>query len=289
MAYLMEKFQLLQHGELKETSMFIKNNEIQTIHISTAKLKFMKMNLEGFVIAPSFCTVAGEIGNGKQDSLMELYVRRGITSIIVPVPICYEFEVKEKVRTFRKKLETSPLDYVLALQIPQRLLTPSIMMYCKSAKIPAVFIEVDQLDALESLAWTWIKQSGFPYSPVLIPLFKEKEFDRGYEKRWVQLMRTVKISSLDSGLVAGEPLGLEQMKKLGIYPKKGDLHAGGEINYNIYLKEAAGDLLNGKHSLIYDKVIGTVSKGKVIRAGETLYLNPGDGREIIVQVPGFFI
>ncbi|PLS16341.1 hypothetical protein CVD28_17900 [Bacillus sp. M6-12] len=289
MAYLMEKIQLFQHDALKETSIFVNDNKIQTIHISTSKLRFIKMNLDGFVITPSYCTVAEKLDSSPQNFLMDQYVKRGITTTIVPVPIRFEYEVKENLKLYRSFLKNSPLDYVLTLKIPQRLLTPSIIMYCKSAKIPAVFIEIDQMDELECLAWTWIKHAGFPYSPVLIPVFDKKDPVRGKEERWRRLMQMVKVNSLENELVPGEPMGLEQMKKLGIYPKRGDLHAGGEINYNIYLKEAAASLLNGKNGLVYDKLIGTVSKGKVIRAGENLFLVPGDGEEITVHIPGFFI
>ncbi|MCZ0754454.1 hypothetical protein [Anoxybacillus sp. J5B_2022] len=84
------------------------------------------------------------------------------------------------------------------------------------------------------------------------------------------------------------PLPLAVLKKIGIYPQKGDLRIGGEVDYNLYAHISSK--VAETFVVDYDKHVPviTVHNGKVMKAGDELFFQPGFGRERVVRAPGMF-
>ena len=59
-------------------------------------------------------------------------------------------------------LISSPIDFIIGVRIPVRLITPSFIRKCKREKVPAIFVELEDLDELEDIPWGWVRDALFP-------------------------------------------------------------------------------------------------------------------------------
>ncbi|MBM7692637.1 hypothetical protein JOC77_002067 [Peribacillus deserti] len=286
MAFVMKNVTLFQNNTFEQKELAIKNNRIYTTHCPVNRLSFMKMDLGSFIMTPSFISLHLDFPE-KPD--LNYYINecilKGALTILTAPFVRYEHELDQAFRIRRKELSSSPLSYIMAVRIPLKLLTPSFMLLCKRRKIPAVFVDFSETDNLENIAWEWIRQAGFPYSPVLIPVCEQEHVCR----KWTEILEIKKIKHLSQCPEAGKPLQDEVLKKIGIYPHRGYLHTGGELSYNLFLKSSMEEFQDGIFPGGYDRLVVTVLDGKIIRAGSRIDLEGVSGKEITVKVPGFFI
>ena len=289
MSYIMENSLIEQQGREIRTAIAVKNNTIYTIDNPVARLNWPRVDLAGYRMAPAFVMLSEEIPESGPDmAFFSRYARMGTGTLIIPVRAAYCSQTAQAIKAARDKLKESPIDYVLALQVPQHLLTSGLMHMCKKEKIPLIMAEITSAAAMAEIGWSWIRAAAFPYNPLIAPVFPEntnpqqiKELDR--------LLTKEKIHHLDKAPRPNEPIKLDILKKIGLYPYKGVIRAGGELNYNLYESEEAVSSVNGAERADYDKIVITVLKGKVIRAGSLLELEKCSGTEFKVKVPGFFI
>jgi hypothetical protein len=290
MAYIIENANLYQHGQVVETSIVVKNKQIYSIHTPVNQLKFLRMNMHNFVMAPTDVVMADNLPEQPNELFfIKNFIENGATTIIVPAPITYEFQLSPKLNDLRERLRQSPVDYLLAIKIPQNLLKPSVFAWCKKEKIPAVFVVIDDPEEFKTIAWSWIKQVSFPYNPVLIPIFNSSIDGEKALSLWRTVLSTEKLPHLIEYPKQGQALAKNELKKLGIYPQKGNLHSNGELSYNLFIYPDSTNYINGMTTLGYDKLVVTVQRGTVIRAGTTFDLSSARGLEVKVKVPGFFV
>lgn len=289
MAYIINDVKLFQHGTFVDTSIVVKENRIYSIHLPVGRLTYLKMKADQFIMTPENVMVAGNLPVFPDENYFtNSFIAKGVSTIIVPVPLQYGYQLAPKLEEYRMRLSSSPLDYLFAPSIPQNLITPNVIRFCKKEKLPAIFININDPSAFRNIAWSWIKQAAFPYNPVFIPSIDRKLEEGPILEHWCQVLVKEKIPHLTTYLNEASPLSFSEIKKIGIYPQRGDLHSNGELSYNLFAESSLLNFNNGIPAFDYDKLIVTVLKGKVIRAGNEIDLSQLEGQELKVPIPGFF-
>ncbi|MFJ7975301.1 hypothetical protein ACIQZI_06215 [Peribacillus sp. NPDC096379] len=152
----------------------MKDDQVDSIHNLVNQLKMMKQNLENFIMSPVTTTVLNESKLPTSQSLYEQHVLKGVGMILIPVKVAYVYLLIPCLEEIRKRLKESPLDYLLAIKVAQNTISPKLMQRCIKERIPAVFVEITDLDELKRLPWSWIRQFSFPYNSIFIPIFRQE-------------------------------------------------------------------------------------------------------------------
>ncbi|WP_028391546.1 hypothetical protein [Bacillus cihuensis] len=287
--YIMDHVKLFQNDEISIKSIVVKGNKVDSIHNSVNQLRMMKQNLDNFIMSPITTTVFNELNLPAKLSLYEQHVLKGIGVILIPVTIAYEYRLTSRLEEIRKLMKVSPLDYLLAIKVSQKIVSPKLMQRCKKERIPAVFVEITDLDELTQLPWSWIRQYSFPFNPTFIPIFRLETAIEKAKEIWSKIMIDAKLSHSKEPLIEGAPIANQTLKKIGLYPIKGYLRNNGELSYNLFHSSHIASDFNGISEGEYDKLIVTMLKGKVVRAGTRISLSETEGSEIKIKIPGFLI
>lgn len=292
--YIVEEVDIIVEDHVKKSSLFIKENMIYGMRPNYRRDKHMKMDVSSFIMGPTLVmldmhTPADTFQQFKQH-FVENYMLKGCSTVVSIVEINYETQFEDALAKKRISLLNCPIDYVLGVKIPLKRISTTFIRKCKKSKIPCVFLEVeDELD-FHLLPWGWIKESMFPYNPVLVPFISATNASRKQKiiKEWRKVMEAEKLPSCSDEILENSPISIKNLKKFGLYPKRGDLHIGGEINYNLYLKDEHSGGLKRMHPDETSLAV-MVHKGQVATAGNQTFFRPGYGEEIIIQKPSLFI
>jgi hypothetical protein len=301
MTYIIDNANILKDDELIVASLLIKQNKIAYMSKHFKKYLFTRMNAEPYIMTPTY-VLFDSLNEMKSQSFEESkkyflqhFIKQGCTTVLTYVDVKYESEISQKLKTIKTKLLNSPIDYIIGVKVPLKLITPSFIRYCKREKIPAIFIDLDQEDQLSEVPWGWIRESLFPYNSPLIPIFSNHNLDDKQCSRllheWKSILKEQKINHFDAPLAEGIPLNTNALSQLGIFPFKSSIIQGGEVSYNLYLRNREIKKIDTSSLFQYhkDKLLITVHKGMVIRAAETeLVYRPGFGEHVAVKMPSFF-
>ena len=285
MSYVLERISLYENDEIKETNLVIKDCAFYSRDTSVAYIRFMRLQMDKHIIVAGE-TVIGELAEyiyKGLDYAMEL-VLLGATTVLFPVDVAYEYQVEQALEEARKILKAFPLDYVLLLRVPVKAVTPTMVRCCKQNHIPGLIIRIDSEAALQEMPINWIREAAFPYKLVFIPQFSSDQ-----EKEaaiWESVFTDSGIVHCRKSVPIHRHLPKKILKMIGVYPYKGILRTGGEVTYNVIQDQHSRSLLN--HEVYHDKIVCTVFKNTVIRAGAEITLPAGLGQELVIKVPGFF-
>ncbi|CAM3974726.1 hypothetical protein [Lederbergia lenta] len=295
MHYIIESATIIDGKKVREKSLLVKNNEISYIGDDVSMFSAMKMDIKSFVLTPSFVMFAPNIPTDSFYQFKEHFVKRllskGCGTIITEFSINYDFEFEEKLLEKRTSLLNSPLDYILGVRIPASKINTTIIKKCKVAKIPLIFVEINDVKELKALPWGWLKEASYPYNPVLIPVFPsymKHSIQKKTCKYWAKLLEKEKLSHLPQPLPSYEPLDEFEIKKIGLYPKRGLLRTGSEINYNLFFKNSR---VEHPKTLYYDnlKLAVAVQKGKFAFIDKKPFFRPGYGEELMINQTALFV
>jgi hypothetical protein len=298
MTYIISNANLLFNGNLQKTSLLVKGSQVVSVKETFNKYRFMQMDLGSYIMTPSYVFFDSNLTVNQPFSAMkeyfiERFILKGCTTVLTFESISYEHELMKKVKRAKAGLAGSPIDFVLAIKIPLKLLTVSLIRQCKKERIPALFIEIKKADELLTIPWGWIREAMFPYNSPLIPVFQCKSTKEKKQAKtlWSQLMNQEKISFIDDELTEQEPLSLSVLKKTGIYPLKSHLQHGGEVSYNLYSNNSKITMIEELDLFHYHnhRLLVTVHKGNVIRAGSYVFYRPGFGEDVTVKTPSYYI
>lgn len=299
MTYIIDNANILKDSELITTSLLIKQNKIAYISNHFKKYSFTRMNAEPYIMTPTFVLFDSLMGfknfsfEQKKNYFLQNFIMQGCTTLLTYVDIKYESELSSKIKATKLELLNSPIDYLIGIKVPLNLLSPSFIRQCKKEKIPAIFIELQEMDDLSSVPWGWIREAMFPFNPPLIPSLSEIN-DRNKKKLlqdWKDILKIQKIKHFEAPLIEREPLKLGVLSNLGIFPLKSSIMQGGEVSYNLYLKNREIKNIDVASLFHYhkDKLLVTVHKGVVIRATEeNILFRSGFGEHVSVKMPSFF-
>lgn len=293
MSYIIENANILKDEKLVQTSLKIEHDRIVSYGGSYTHIKQIKMNADPFVMTPThiiFDTSFSKLSTAAsiKEHIKTNLISKGCTTFVTYASIQYEHEFIPKIKELKNKLVNSPIDFVIAIKIPLKLLHPAFLRKCKKEKIPAIFVEVNDPEELQPIPWGWIRDALFPYQCPLIPIFhnhKQKSI-----VIWEKSLTESKVPFISKELEVGKPLSLSVLKKMGIYPLKSNLHFGGEVSYNLYLKSQEFNIVDENQLFLYygHRLICTVHKGTVIRAGKEIVYRPGFGEHVKIDRPGFY-
>jgi hypothetical protein len=142
----------------------------------------------------------------------------------------------------------------------------------------------------EAVQWQWIREAAFPYRMAIVPDWDTLRTSERHlvklQRKWRNFAANKDIPTLPSFLTDRTILTKPVLRKIGISPLKGELYRGGDLDYNLYENGSLDDsfYLHYDKNSIPDVV---VLRGKVMKAGRTVYYRPGFGNEISVRTPGF--
>ncbi|GGJ60406.1 hypothetical protein GGR02_000736 [Anoxybacillus voinovskiensis] len=291
MPYIIDEATVVRDGAVKRCSLVIAHNRIDYIDEQTAMYRWVRMPVGEFVMTPGHVMLDFSFSNPRPFSEFKTYMQqhflaKGCTTLLAVCDVRYEKQLPDALQHLRVHLLNSPVDYFIGVKIPLRTLTPSFVRACKRLRIPVLFIELTGDEPLETLAWGWMYDTFASYPLPLVPYWLTPPTKQA-EQQWQYVLAHERIPFLPFALKERVPLALDVLKKIGIYPQKGDIRIGGEVDYNLYAKS---NLVAETFTVDYDKHVPliTVHNGKVMKAGDELFFPPGFGRERIVRAPGMF-
>lgn len=299
MTYIMENVALVQNNTLIRTNCLIERKQISFLGPIVRNYRYMKMNVEPFIMTAPHVLFVPEIPVDhdiivQREFFCNRLIKKGCTIFLTYVNINFQFEIQEKLEGLKNKLFNSPLDFAIGIKIPLRLLTVKLMRECKRKKIPAVFVVIEKAEQLEEMPWGWIKEAMFPHNCPLVPVFLEDKLSNEYKRTkmlWQSITSKHRIPSLLNELNERQPLTKLELAKIGVFPYKGSIHHGAEVSYNLY--QYRGEINSFQEKAIFkghqDKLMITVHKGTVIRAGEVVKFQPGYGEHLQFVKPSYFL
>ena len=297
MGYIIENANILKETKLTKLSLLIEEDHIAAKKERIHHKKYIKMNAESYIMTPSFVLLDTRIPLNAsfqefRKYMVENFLLKGCTTLLTYSSITYESELTEKIKETKTALISSPIDFLIGVKISLRLLTPSFIRKCKKERIPAIFIDVEDLEELTNIPWGWIREALFPYNCPLVPIISnhlKKDAKRALSK-WKDTMENEKIPAILEEMKEDQPLSVPVLNKIGLYPQKASLLHGAEVSYNLYLK--AREIINVDEVELFhyhsDRLLVTVNKGKVVRAGEEVLFKPGYGEYVRVRTPSYF-
>lgn len=295
MAYIVENAYILKDNQLKKDSLLINNHRVAALGFNHNKSRYMKMNLESFIMTPTYVLFNSQVRSldsfqNLKKYLIENILLKGCTTLFTYVNVCREKELTKKVAELKTKLLSSPVDFLIAVRIPLSLLTPSFVRKCKIENIPGIIVEITNVKALETVPWGWIKDALFPYNCPLIPSFSEPLQGKDVLSSWKKIMEKENLPAIYEELKENVPLTAPILNRIGVFPERSCLVQGSELSYNLYWKHGEIKNLDVKQLFLYHKdiLVITVHKGKVIRAGNEVLFKPGYGEYVKVKTPSYY-
>lgn len=82
------------------------------------------------------------------------YYEQGVGIILIPIAITYEYLLISRLEEIRNLMQDSPLEYLLAIKVAQKMVSPKLMQCCIKERLPAVFVEITDLDGLTRFPWS---------------------------------------------------------------------------------------------------------------------------------------
>ncbi|WLR56557.1 hypothetical protein LC048_06535 [Mesobacillus subterraneus] len=297
MAYMIENVHLLKGQAFTDTNILVEDQRIISTTSNCERYNCMRMDADNYIMTPTHVLFdtnlpMKESFKERKEYYLNNFILKGSTVVFTTVKIQFERQLEEKLKQARSDLLDSPIDFVLRVSVPPRILKPGFIRKCKKMKVPAIFLEIDEMDTLNTMPWGWIKEALFPYNCPIIPTFPESKHKKGRQLQlnaWSGLMKKEKVPAVYEDLSNPGPVSRSILKKTGIFPEKSNLHSGGELSYNLYSRSLETKYRD-EHGLFFQSkhLAVTVDKGKVIRAGAEVYYRPGKGENVIIKTPGFF-
>lgn len=293
-AYIIDK--ALLRSDDKEKSLLIQDNVIREIKDNLARFPYMRMDVAGFrmeathVMLDLSMPIDATIEVMK-DYFVKKFLRSGCSTLITAFSIQYEFQCKSEFKKMEQALLMSPIDYVIGIKIPVEKLTLNLIRFCNRNKLPIIFVCFKEESYLSQIPWGWIREAMFPYQPILSPVIDPKlseEEKNTLIKKWQRMMQAEKIPHLSTELPEHQPLEASQLKKIGLYPKRGKLHVGGEVSYNLY---RTNKKVEDQHVFFYDRkrLAIMVHKGQLIKVNQHICFKHGFGEKLLIKRPSLFV
>ncbi|MEH7236574.1 hypothetical protein [Bacillus sp. JJ1562] len=300
MPYILEKANVLKNNKVVTCSILIKNQRIDYMNESLKRLSFMKTNLSQYLLTPghvmmNYSFTKEQSFQSFKNEMTENYLQKGCTTLLVMSDVKHENEIANTLKKTRHYLLNTPIDYYLGIRIPLESLTPAFLVECRRKKIPVIIVTINKVDDLYKVPWGWIRESYHSYQIPIIPEWKMKEkavFNNSRQKMiWREITEDNRIPTIPVCPSDDEPLSIDMLKKIGIYPDKGDIRVGGELNYNLYEHDSISYSVDEKPTLDYHNLIPTITvhKGNFTKVDAKVYFRSGFGNECKVKKPGYFV
>lgn len=295
MPYIIDEAHLVKNQRIERCSLVVDGNRIDYISGQTKQYQWIRMPVREFLLTPGHVMLDFSFQQPRTFSEFKQYVQhhliaRGCTTLLAVCDVVYEKQLPKALQQLRQHLLNSPIDYFIGVKIPLRTLTPSFVRTCKRLKIPVIFIDLQGDEVLHDIPWSWIYEALYAYPLTFVPHWMNNERSKKLEALWCEVLYANRLPFVPFSLQERTPLSLDVLKKIGIYPQKGDLRIGGEVDYNLYEHELLSRLVAQNEIVDYDNHVPviTVHKGRLLKVQEQFFFYPGFGKERTIRAPGMF-
>lgn len=295
MTYIIERVQLYSRGEWITTSLLVEDEKILAVKPSFSKFRYMKMVAENFLMTPTHVFFTDQLPHGINHEeykrfFINHYLFKGCTVLLVALHVNHHGALFEEIERAKEFLKQSPLDYTFVVKLPVEQLTVQFIRKTKRMKIPALLVEFNDVKELYRIPWGWIREALFPYNSPLVPAPSNNHPEQDtLLTSWGKILSREKIPHIKHPILEKQPISMDVLTKIGIYPKKGYLHPGGELSYNLYWSSSMKKNHDDGEQVIDEKnLVITVHKGQLVRVMKKVYWKESFGEELIVDRPSFF-
>ncbi|MBE4910274.1 hypothetical protein IMZ08_19740 [Bacillus luteolus] len=299
MAYIIDRANVLKENGIMKCSILVKQNRIDYIQSNLDRLTYTKMDATNYIMTPghvmidySLCEANKPFTQFKQE-MTNQYLSKGCTTLLTVCDVKHERDLSKNLEAAKHRLLNSPIDYYMGIKIPLKIMTPTLIRTCKRKGISLVVVEIEDED-LYQIPWGWIRDALYSYAVPIVPKWIQTEkstFRRDrHIKEWKEVTEDNNIPTILTIPEDNQPLSLNALRKIGIYPDKGDIRIGGELDYNFYNIEQLGSSVDEMPLLDYHNLnpIITMHKGEFLKVDNRLIYRPGFGNGCKVKLPGYF-
>ncbi|GAF65282.1 hypothetical protein BTS2_2180 [Bacillus sp. TS-2] len=290
--YLLDQVKKQQGDTQINRVYLIKDQKVVFVNEEFSKWNKVRVNVSGFTLTAGHVQSEYQLLNDLSDDEFEFrqktLIEHGCTTVMLFVKIQYEAQIEKKLLAVIEKLKSSTIDYVLGLEIPLRLLRPSVLILCKKLTIPFLHVICDEQSDIEQIPWMYIAQASLSYRVVLMPSFKHESFKEKQNQKWHWQKYTKKYAIANEEYIReGQRWERRALQKVGLYPQKGELLVGSDLDYNLYTADES-QLVEGSHKLDYDKrkPSAVILRGKSLKINHHHFLIAGFGQHIRIKMPG---
>ncbi|WP_100407223.1 hypothetical protein [Bacillus solitudinis] len=299
--YLLDRVKKIEKGKLIPRSYLISNQKINYVNESLNKWKEQRLNAEGFMLDSGNIMIDNELlsmdFSAFQQQQRQL-LKKGCTTVAVFNQVNYEKQLLTQLKNAKHRMTNSSLDFVIGLSMSLHLLRPTVIRSCQKYKIPVLKIQVSTGDNLQDVPWTHIAQALLSYQVVLLLdiIGGNKRERQAIAHSWYWFCQKYRIPT---GEVPDPhrnwPKSL--LQKTGLYPIKGELLIGSDVDYLLYLDYAKTNLDSQALSVEEDSLLDydkeepniVVLRGRNLKINDEYFLKPGFGYHIQVKKPGRFV
>lgn len=296
MNYIIENANVVSDNGISTISLLIEKNRIAHYGKTLKRYKSLRINVSSYFMTPGHIFCEYELS---QTSNLPIYkerlqtlIKKGCTTVIVPCNIRYESEFQQKIKEARHSMINSTIDYVIGVHLPLEKLTPTTIRLCKRYNLPFIIVDVYEHDNIFSVPWGWLREAQYQYQVPIYPIWKseDQKVVRQQMDDWQDATSANHIPTYMNFPTNQIPLSKVVLKQIGLYPKKGELLIGNDIDYNLYIYRDSELGVDEKNKLDYHKInpIITVHKGRLLRVEDEMNFYPGFGEELKVKIPGLF-
>ncbi|GAE43488.1 hypothetical protein [Mesobacillus boroniphilus] len=221
MAYIIDNVHLLKGQAFTETSILVEDQRIISTTSKFERYNYMRMDADNYIMTPTHVLFDTNIPikesfKERKEYYLRNFILKGCTVVFTTVKIQFERQLEEELKQAKSNLLDSPIDFVLGVSIPPRLLNPGFIRKCKKMKVPAIFLEIDEMNSLKTMPWGWIKEALFPYNCPVIPILPESKHNKGRQLQlnvWSDLMKKEKVPAVYEDLANPGPVSRSILKK----------------------------------------------------------------------------
>ncbi|KUP06567.1 hypothetical protein Q75_08585 [Bacillus coahuilensis p1.1.43] len=297
MAYIFEESTWFTDEKEYKGSLLVKNGKIQSIRERFSYYSYYRVETAPFYLSPTHTVLDRQLVEGQANKIKEYvcnqFLKKGITTVIIPLIINYSGELKEKIQHYLSLLEGIAIDTVFCVRIEAKRLSEKIIRECCKEKISLILLDVEHDEELVKPHWGWIKSHLFSYPICFVPQYLsnlDKDERRKRIQYWENVMISNKIPHLLWSIRENYPLSIQVLKKIGVYPKRGNFLVGGEVSYNLYLYSPFKSV-DEPGAIHYDELSLslTVHRERVVfNLGEVTYIEDF-GEHLTIKTPAFFV
>ncbi|NSL52284.1 hypothetical protein [Calidifontibacillus erzurumensis] len=298
MTYIIEDANVVSDDGICVRSFLIIENKISHFGKSLKKYQGKRVNVSNYFMTPGHVMADFNILQcdnfiNYKKHLVKL-IDKGCTTVVVPCYIRYESEFEKKIRAARHAMINSTIDFIIGVHMAAEKLSPQTIRLCKRHKLPYIIIDIEDKTNIFSIPWGWIREAQFQYQVPIYPKWntKDKQLLKQQMNEWEQMTANHQIPTCLYFPFDDHPRPLQRLirKQIGIYPKKGELLIGNDLDYNLYQYPLDGEKVEESSKFNYDNndPIITVHKGKLLKENGKVNFFPGYGQELKLTMPGLF-
>lgn len=298
--YLLDKVTKVDEQKMKDRCYIIEDGKVRYVTSSFKQWNRKRVNMNGTVICNGRIYFEEDLLKDTSDLFflerqIQL-IKKGCTTIALAPYVKYESELPYIPLKWAEYMKKSTIDYVLGLTIPIHLVRTSFIRKCQNSLIPFLKVEIKKEADIHDIQWTHISHTLLHYPLMLIPIFhttakRRKALELTWKKYCIEYgihteLNTSPHSTLDKTF----------LQKIGLFPQKGTLIAGSDLDYIAYsngegksryerLKSLRGDgdrFEQSEPDLV-------VLRGRILKVFEEIDFIQGYGQQVKIIRPGRFL